>query len=123
MYVLTCSASLYKQSGHTIRCTVWLSTVLFKKSFNLALYLAILVYFNSTFTGLAQEIHYQNVVACRTSKKNIVKEWNLLTVLLKMLQTILKFISLKKIKMLAFPRNFNIFIYNLYKVELLKHVH
>lgn len=29
----------------------------------------------------------------------------------------------KKIKMLAFPRNFNIFIYNLCKVELLKHVH
>ena len=36
VYVLTSPASLYRHTSRPIRCTVWLSSMLFKKSFNLA---------------------------------------------------------------------------------------
>lgn len=104
MYVLTSSASLYKRSGHIIRCTVWLSTVFFRKSFYLALYLVILVYFNSKLTELAQEIYYENIVACRTSKKTKHSERiESSYCIIKLLQTILKFTSFKKSKCWHFP--------------------
>ena len=89
-----------------------------------------LMYFNSKLTGTAQKTdNMKNMYlhVGQLSQKSIASGWNLLydknATNTTQLQSIRNLLVLKKSKCWHCPEKFNRFIYNCYKVELLKLVH